>query len=89
MNANNELDRLEEKLAASAGQLLQTALLAARARVAGTDLADQITNLTEARLEISARGSEITVQAWAPDRSGNAVLLIGFTADEISDAPCH
>jgi hypothetical protein len=86
---SDEMDQLEAKIAGSAAQLLQTVLQAARVRIAGTEQADMIDNLTAARLIVAAVGPEVTVQALAPDGHGGELLLIGFTAAEISGAICH
>lgn len=86
--STNEMDRIEAKIAGSAAQLLQTVLQAARTRVAGTSLADNIDNLKAARLVVTAVGPEVTVQSFAPDGQGNEVLLISFTAEETGGV-CH
>ena len=87
MTSHNELNHLEAKISRSAAQLLQTVLHAARARVPGTDLADQITNLQAARLEVVAVGSQLTIQVYTPDSQGGELLLIGWTAEEAQE--CH
>lgn len=75
----NDLDRLDERMAAAGGQLLQSLLRAAQARSSAED-AERLGNLTRAQLVIEARGDDLQVSLLAPTSDGRTVVLYQFSA---------
>ncbi len=61
---------------------LRCALAAARAHAAGTDLADQVGRLAEAKLVISAAGRQVLIELFAPSTEGDTLRLFALEAHQ-------
>lgn len=79
MNTPVELDQVAVSHAVDA---LRSALAAARAHAAGTDLAGEIAGLAEARLVVSAEGERVLVELFALNSEGEVMRVFALDCEQ-------
>lgn len=84
MSNDITLDSLDMHLTNAAVVALKSALTAARAHAAGSELANAIDRLDECRLVVTAVRAQVTIELFAPaeGEDGGTLRFFAITAEE-------